>query len=314
MTWQPDASIETLRARASWLKRIRDFFESRGVLEVETPILAPTTIPDPNIESLSTTFQTHTYYLQTSPEFYMKRLLAAGTGAIYQLSRVFRDDECGRLHNPEFTLLEWYQPGYTQHDLMDEVTELLVTLLDNVDAVERITYQDLFLRHVKIDPLLESRSAIETFCSQQNLECPVVNEPWDIILDWLLSCVIQPQMRGTCFIYDYPASQAALAQIDKGNPDVARRFELYIDGVEIANGFEELIDSEEQRQRFNRENKQRYDQGQEQIPVDLNFLKALDEMPPTSGVALGLDRLLMIERKASRLSDCMAFAWQNVTD
>ncbi len=316
MSWQPDASIDMLRIRAAWLKSIRQFFDERDVLEVETPVLAPSTIPDPHIESLKTCFQKQTYYLQTSPEFYMKRLLAAGSGAIYQLSRVFRDDERGRLHNPEFTLLEWYRPGFDQAQLMTEVADLVQVLWGKNIDVQTISYQSLFESTVNINPLKEDWDAINQYCQQHQLQCPVVqNDGWDVAIDWLLSCVIQPQMQGSIsFIYDYPASQASLARIDAVTPDVAKRFELYIDGIEIANGFEELTDSREQRERFEAENMQRKANGQAEIPLDEKFLSAIDAMPSTSGVALGVDRLLMLARNQSAISNTMAFAWQDVTD
>lgn len=314
-SWGPDASIDVLRVRAGWLKKIRRFFEDRAVLEVETPVLAATTVPDPNIESLSTRYQGQTYYLQTSPEFYMKRLLAAGSGAIYQLGRVFRDDEAGRWHHPEFTLLEWYRPGFDQQALMNEVADMVMALYGETLPFERTTYRDLFLRYVGIDPLQKSWPAVAAYCREQSLECPLQpEEDWDTVLDWLLSCVIQPQMQGFCFVYDYPASQASLAQLNPADPLVARRFELYIEGIEIANGFEELTDSAEQRERFNRENRQRCQRRQKEIPLDEKFLRCLDNVPATSGVAMGFDRLLMLAMGVKNVSDTMAYAWQSAAD
>lgn len=312
MPWQPDASMEMLHRRAAWLKQIRLFFDERGVLEVETPILSPSTIPDPHIESLKTRFYGQTYYLQTSPEFYMKRLLAAGSGSIYQLSHAFRYGELGRLHNPEFTLLEWYRPGYTREKLMFEVADLINELFPDLSYIENISYQALFQQYLDIDPLQPDWSALRQYCDSHGLEFSVVAEgTWDVALDWLLSCVIQPRMEGACFIYDYPATQASLAHISSDNDTVAKRFELYIHGVEIANGFEELTDSQEQRQRFEQENKKRETNGQSQIPLDEKLLSALDEMPQTSGVAVGLDRLLMLVTGETEISKTMAFSWQN---
>jgi len=316
-SWRPEASIETLRLRAQWLKQIRQFFEARGVLEVETPILSPASVPDPHIESMQAWVNGQPQYLQTSPELYMKRLLAAGSGPIYQIARVFRDGEAGQLHNPEFTLVEWYRPGFDQHELMQEVADLIHTLMGSdptnptieSDPIKKIRYQDLFLEHAGIDPLVIDWAAFLLWCEQNSLSCPVVQaDGWDAAMDWLLSIVIQPVMRGMIFVIDYPASQASLARLDPGNLTVARRFELFVDGIEIANGFEELIDVIEQRQRFERENKIRESKGLQSVPFDRLFLDALESgMPETAGVALGLDRLLMCKTGSSRVADVLSF-------
>lgn len=283
-----------LKLRAQWLASIRRFFEDRGVLEVETPVLSRASVPDPNIESLSLQFAGQSYYLQTSPELYMKRLLAAGSGPIYQVARVFRDGEVGRLHNPEFTLVEWYRPGFDQHQLMDEVSGLIALLmeLDN-PLITLMTYSDLFQQYTSLNPLEENRESLDQYCRSVDAHCPV--EDWDSAMDWLMAIYIQPQMQGLTYVTDYPATQASLARLDPDNPEVAKRFELFVDGVEIANGFEELTDSTEQRQRFMQENAARAASGRPQIPMDEAFLEALDfGMPETSGVALGLERLMML--------------------
>lgn len=283
-----------LKLRAQWLASIRRFFEDRGVLEVETPVLSRASVPDPNIESLRLQFAGQSYYLQTSPELYMKRLLAAGSGPIYQVARVFRDGEVGRLHNPEFTLVEWYRPGFDQHQLMDEVTGLIALLmeLDN-PLITLMTYSDLFEQYTSLNPLEENRESLDQYCRSVDAPCPV--EDWDSAMDWLMAIYIQPQMQGLTYVTDYPATQASLARLDPDNPEVAKRFELFVDGVEIANGFEELTDSTEQRQRFMQENVTRAASGRPQIPMDEAFLEALDfGMPETSGVALGLDRLMVL--------------------
>ena len=309
--WKPSASIEHLRARADWLKKARAFFAERDVLEVETPILSTATVPDPNIDSLVTTVNGLSCYLQTSPELYMKRLLAAGSGPIYQIARVFRDGESGRLHNPEFTLVEWYRPGFDQFQLMAEVIEL-VTALTGRQAkempVEYLTYQQLVGQHTNLDPLHEDWLALQEFCRSQGLECPVDDE-WDVALDWLMVTLIQPAMDGFIFVYDFPASMASLARLHPDDPALAKRFELFIDGTEIANGFEELTDVQEQGQRFLDENQQRRQRGKPDVVLDQLFLHALEAgIPNASGVALGLDRLFMWSMQLERVSGAMSFA------
>jgi len=237
--WRPDASLATLRLRAQWLKQIRVFFEAHRVLEVETPILSPASVPDPNIESLQTRVNQRPRYLQTSPELYMKRLLAADSGPIYQISRVFRDGEMGRLHNPEFTLVEWYQPGYSQQQLMDEVAQLLIGLCGLDPAaipIQTISYCELFRQVTGIDPLQPDWHGLNQYCESKQLQCPIINDDWPAAMDWLLAVAIQPDMRGLVFVVDYPATQASLARLDADNPAIARRFELFVDGVEMANG------------------------------------------------------------------------------
>ena len=318
--WRPAAALETLRLRARWLKTIRAFFDVRGVLEVETPVLGPATVTDLHIESLRARLGGREMFLQTSPEFYMKRLLAAGSGPIYQLGRAFRGDERGDLHSPEFTLLEWYRPGFDQYRLMREVGELVAQLRragddgdddNNKDGDIEITpYRELFLRHTDIDPFTRDWQALSEWCRAHRHDCPIAREDgWDAALDWLLATVIGPRMRGLRFINDYPAGQAALARLDPDNPTTARRFELFIDGVEIANGFEELTDADEQQRRFAADNARRRASGRRAAPVDEHLLAALRHgMPETAGVALGLDRLLRWHCAADSVREVMAFA------
>lgn len=315
MNWQPTASLETLQLRAQWLSEIRGFFRQRKVLEVETPILSPASIPDPNIESLQTQANGQTVYLQTSPELYMKRLLVAGSGPVYQISRVFRQGEVGRLHNPEFTLVEWYQPDYSQQQLMDEVADLVILLckLDQeATRLQTIRYRELFEQTTGVNPLEVDWQRLNQYCESNQLQCPVYNNrdnDWPVAMDWLLSTVIQPDMQGLMFIIDYPAAQASLARLDADNPAIARRFELFIDGIEMANGFEELTDAQEQRQRFEQENRQRQSRGLATIPLDEAFLAALESgLPQTSGIALGLDRLLMWKLGCKTVQEVMSFA------
>ena len=320
------ADWATLRHRAAWLARIRAFFAARNVLEVETPILSAAALPDPHLDSfavhaaagLSTnSISTPTTgYLHTSPEFPMKRLLAAGSGCIYQIARVFRAGELGRRHQPEFTLLEWYRVGFDHQHLMTEVAALVTDLLTDALPLaepERLSYRTAFLRHLQLDPLNTDVAQLHTCAQHHGISIPpgmptTVLDPW---LDLLLTHCIEPHLgQGRLsFLYDYPASQAALARLRPDDPAIAERFELYLHGVELANGFHELGDATEQRRRFEAENAARYAQGQPVMPLDAHFLAALEEagLPDCAGVALGLDRLLMLALGKTTLQEVMAF-------
>lgn len=316
--WQPAATLEMLRLRAGLLARIRAFFDVRGVLEVDTPALSAATIPDPNIHSFSTRYHgpglRHgaALYLHTSPEFSMKRLLAAGSGDIYQIAKVFRDGEAGGRHNPEFTLLEWYRIDFDHHRLMDEVAELATTLLPEYghQAPLRFSYRELFRHYLDLDPFRATVDEL-AICADAlgvgALDLPS-DEP-DCWLDLLLSHGIEPRLdRGRLtFVYDYPVSQAALARIRPGEPPLAERFELYAGDLELANGFNELADPVEQRHRFERDNQMRVARGLPLVPLDENLLAALAQLPPCAGVALGVDRLLMRIAGKTRLHDVLSF-------
>jgi lysyl-tRNA synthetase class 2 len=316
--WRPSADLEMLRARAELLTGIRDFFRQAGVLEVETPACSRFGVTDPAIESFTTRYtgpgaaQGAERYLQTSPEFPMKRLLAAGSGPIYQLCRVFRNGELGRLHNPEFTLLEWYRPGYDHHALMDEMSELVQSLSPDPLVEERLSYAGAFQRHLRIDPHSASAGQLRDCAIGEGIagaeSLPL--EGRDAWLDLLLSHLIEPHLgvEGMTFLYDYPATQAALARVRPGEPPVAERFELYLAGMEIANGFHELTDAREQRARFLEENRRRKAMGLREVPVDEHLLAALESgMPPCAGVALGVDRLLMALAGSEQIRDVIAF-------
>ncbi|WP_428608350.1 EF-P lysine aminoacylase EpmA [Sedimenticola sp.] len=313
----PTASLETLRMRARVMARIRAFFHQQGVMEVETPVCSQAATTDPAIESLVTRYtgpgapRGLPLYLHTSPEFPMKRLLAAGSGSIYQICRVFRDGESGRLHNPEFTLLEWYRPGFDHHRLMDEVELLIQSLKPSVDTSRRIRYQALFEQHLQIDPHTATVEQLRRCAQDQGISgVDTLDLPNpDGWLDLLMSHCIEPAMGpGLCFVYDYPASQAALARVRAGDPPVAERFELYLDGVELANGFHELIDAAEQRRRFEQDIHVRAAAGQPVVPMDQRFIQALAQgMPDCSGVALGIDRLLMQLVGVDTIAEVMAF-------
>jgi lysyl-tRNA synthetase class 2 len=318
--WRPKAPLANLKERARILHRIRAFFAERGVLEVETPTLSAGALTDPAIDSLVTRYTGPGYaaglnlYLHTSPEFPMKRLLAAGSGPIYQIARVFRQGEAGRRHNPEFTLLEWYRPGFDHHALMDEVEALVAPLLGLEGLAERLSYSEAFLQYAGIDPLAASIDELRATAQRLGIGEFDAGEDRDLWLDLLLSHSVEPNLgkEGLCFLIDYPASQAALARINPDNPAVAERFELYYKGVELANGFHELGDSAEQRKRMEAELARRAAQGREQPPMDERLLAALDAgFPDCAGVALGVDRLVMLAVGAEALDQVIAFTIDN---
>jgi len=311
--WRPTASFEHLQARAALLATIRQFFAKHRILEVETPLLAQTTILDPNIESLQVVDGQQTYFLQTSPEFFMKRLLAAGSGSIFQVSKAFRQGEHSYRHNPEFTLLEWYRTDWDYKQLMTEVAELIQLVLATKPA-KRLSYRALYLDTLGIDPWHTTPAECRACISEP---ADVDTERWtvDVWLDYLFATAIEPKLgwQTPVFIYDYPERLAALAEcttID-GNR-VAKRFELYINGVELANGFQELTDAEEQRKRFFAEQASREAQAQSILPIDEKFLQALNNLPRCAGVALGVDRLLMLKSSAQQIDEVLAFPINSV--
>ncbi len=300
------------------LARIREFFAARGVLEVETPVLSGAATTDPNLHSLECRYHSpnpRRLYLHTSPEFAMKRLLVAGSGSIYQLAKVFRDNEAGRWHNPEFTLLEWYRVGVDHHTLMDEVAALVHSVLaDRAPSgpVQKLSYREAFEQSLGIDPHSAPVAALADRAREHGLSIPagMPDDNPDAWRDLLLTHAVEPRLgRGQLtFIYDYPASQAALARIRPGSPPLAERFELYIEGVEIANGFHELADAVEQRARFERDNARRRERGEPALPMDERLLAALETgLPDCSGVALGFDRLVMFAADARSIGEVIAF-------
>lgn len=307
--WKPSASINTLHQRAHILKRIRHFFNERNYLEVETPIMARYGITDVYLANIKATFRQETYCLQTSPEYHMKRLLAAGSGAIFQLARVFRDDELGRWHNPEFTLLEWYQLEIDHHALMIEMNELLMLVLGCEPMIKK-TYQQAFLDACDIDPMHADITTLKQVLKQYDLDnvLPESESDRDQYLFLLMSHVVEPFLANEptpVAVYDFPVSQAALAQIKNG---VAERFEVYYRGVELANGFHELTDVAAQRARFNHDVDARREHGLPDSPPDEYLLQAMsDGLPACSGVALGIDRLLALALDTPCIADTMAF-------
>ena len=314
--WQPGASLDTLRQRAAMLSCIREFFEQRSVLEVDVPVMGKSTVTDLNIDSIVTSVVSELGYLQTSPEYFMKRLLASGSGDIYFMGKAFRDGEIGVKHNPEFTMLEWYRCGWDDHQLMSEVAELISLLLggekDISIDVSKLSYSDCFFDHLGFDPhsadlealqLLAATLASDSWIDETRANC----------LDLIFSSQVEPYLsEGITIIYDYPECQAALAQIspNRAGQNVSRRFEAFVSGVEIANGYLELIDAGEQSVRLERDRKARERRKKPAIVVDQKFLAALHSgVPACAGVAIGLDRLLMGAIGVDSIDQVLAFSW-----
>ncbi|HNC51161.1 MAG TPA: EF-P lysine aminoacylase EpmA [Accumulibacter sp.] len=305
--WRPSAPLAHLRRRARIVAEIRAYFAEHDVLEVETPQLCPRTVTDPHLQSIRVPGYG---YLQTSPEYAMKRLLASGSGSIYQIARVFRADEVGRLHNPEFTMLEWYRVGFTPDRLIDEVAAIARIALGEIGIVCR-SYRDLFRTHFGLDPLSCSLDSLRSAARQQ-LDLAFDDADRDTWLELLMSQVIEPRLGigELCFVLDYPPSQAALARLhaDADGQAVASRFELYYRGVELANGYHELLDADEQGARFAADLRERELLGLPAVLPDERLHAALAHgLPDCSGVALGLDRLIMLAVGADSLREVMAF-------
>lgn len=315
-TWRASCSQSNLKARAALYALIRAFFVARDVLEVETPLLSVSTATDPQLESIQAQVKIHIgleakpYYLQTSPEFPMKRLLASGSGAIYQICKTFRNGETGRKHNPEFTMLEWYRPGFLLTDLMQEL-ELLTTKILGTAEAERLSYRDAFLHYVDIDPFEISDEQLAM--RAQKLAAyygPEMSR--DDYLNLILSICIEPNLgiNRPCFLYEYPPSQASLAKVSLSSSGVpvAQRFELYIQGMELANGYFELTDADEQAKRFAQDNRERSQIDLPTIPPDAYLVAAMKHgLPACSGVAVGLDRMLMLKVGATSIEDVLSF-------
>lgn len=313
-SWQPGASRQQRRARADLYARLRAFFAERGVLEVDMPIMASTFVSDPYLQPVIAQCQGQSHYLQSSPEYAMKRLLAAEAEDIYSLGKVFRDGEQGRRHNPEFTLLEWYRMGYDDHALMDEVAALIQSLLPDI-TVKRLSYRQWFENHLGIDPHRITLDKLRKL-GREYIEINDQGLDADAWLDLLVTHVLEPKLgSGLTLIYDYPASQAALARIlpDASGQRVARRFEAFLGGMELANGYWELTDVAEQRQRFERDFARRREQGIPCYPLDEKLLAALAAgLPECAGVALGVDRLLMCLTGASSIDEVLSFSIRRI--
>lgn len=314
--WMPSASIEQLQQRADILAAIRSFFFKRKVMEVDTPAMSHATVTDVHLHTFQTDFigpgyadGTHLYFM-TSPEFHMKRLLAAESGCIYQINKAFRNEEAGRYHNPEFTMLEWYRLGFDHHDLMDEMNELL-TLVLKCDNAERMTYQEAFIQVLGVCPLEASMDELRAVAAPLGLsDIADIEEDRDTLLQLLFSMGVEVKIGQDvpAFVYDFPASQAALAKINPSDPRVAERFEVYFKGIELANGFHELDNAKEQLMRFEEDNAKRKSMGLTEQPIDYHLIAALEAgLPNCSGVALGIDRLIMLAMGEKHIDQVTAF-------
>ena len=305
-----------LRLRARLYALVRAYFAERQVLEVETPILSAAGNTEPNIESFSTRFSGHVdagareRWLRTSPEYPLKRLLAAGVGDCYELGRVFRNGEAGGRHNPEFSMLEWYRVGWDHRRLMHETIELVAAALAMLGRRAEVLiegYRQLFIDELGLDP---AHASIDELCAPlagQGIDpAGLTRDDW---LDLLLTHKLQPAFprERITVIHDYPASQCALARVRPGDPPLAERFELYLGPYELANGYHELNDAAEQRARFERDNLRRRERGQRELPLDEHLLAALGAMPDCAGVALGVERLLMCLAGTGAIADVLAF-------
>ena len=310
-----EEKLSALRLRARVNAAIRGFFAERGVLEVETPILSAAGNTEPNIDSFTTTFSGHVSagprlrWLRTSPEYPLKRLLAAGLGDCYELGRVFRNGEAGGRHNPEFTMLEWYRVGWDHHRLIEETVSLvrqLLALVDRQARVEVLTYRELFQHHVGVDPFTASLQQLQAPLAGIQIDGEGLSR--DDWLDLLMTHRIQPAFSNQVLtvVHDWPASQAALARIRPGEPPLAERFELYLGQYELANGYHELNDAAEQRARFARDHAVRSERGAVLPPVDQALLASLDALPACAGVAVGVDRLLMCLLDTAAIADVLA--------
>ena len=317
LNYQPTCDLSALRARANMYAQIREFFAKREVLEVETPILSQAGVTDVYLASVQATRhmlgKAATHYLHTSPEFAMKRLLASGSGPIYQICKVFRDDEHGRKHNSEFTMLEWYRPGFTLKDLMFEVTDLLNVVLQQRFGEVRptiLSYKHAFMDRLDLNPLQATTKELQDAARRVGLNLDLGDDRLGYI-DLLFSHMVEPSLGfdTPVFLTDFPPELASLAKTrtDEDGELVAARFELYINGLELANAYDELMDATVLRSRFEADNQQRAKLGLSVMPIDEYLLAALPNMPECSGIALGLDRLLMIATEKMRLSDVISF-------
>lgn len=316
---KPTATAKALRLRADLYALIRRFFAERGVLEVETPVLSMAGNTDPNIESFTLQFDgpksagAASRWLRTSPEFPLKRLLAAGLGDCYELGKVFRNGEAGARHNPEFTMLEWYRVGWTHHQLMDETAELLkaaLALAGRRATVRDTSFRQLYLDKFGFDPMTAPEEELRSPLGVYDIDpAGLTRDDW---LDLLMTHLIQPSIPASriLLVYDYPVSQCALAKIRPGKPPVAERFEAYLGPLEMANGYHELNDPAEQRARFEADLARRRARNAAEPAIDERLLAALPKLPDCAGVALGVDRLMMALLGTDKLADVVAFPFE----
>lgn len=316
-TYQPSCSLQTAKQRAQLYANICSFFFSRGVLEVQTPLLSQAATTDVHLTSVPAQVKVagkqQNYYLHTSPEFAMKRLLASWQVAMYQICPVFRDAEVGNRHNIEFTMLEWYRPNMSLDELANELGDLLTKVLGHTIVLDHYRYADAFTDFVHIHPFTASVTTLAAIARDHGLQVNLGDDhqAW---LDLLFSHLVEPHLGKNLptVIYDYPPATAALAKTEhdsEGNL-VAKRFELYINGLEIANAYDELADGATLRQRFTADNLKRQTLGLPVMPIDEHLIAACDDIPPCSGIAVGLDRLLMVMLETTEITDVLNFTTQ----
>ena len=317
--WQPTCSIEMLRLRAQVFDDIRQFFSARAVLEVETPLLSHSSGTDPQLDFFTTDYCSpplqHTLFLQTSPEFAMKRLLAAGSGSIYQICKAFRNGESGRFHNPEFTLLEWYRVGFTLPQLMDEIAELMAVLFNGhraLNPAQRFSYQEIFQRYTGLNPLEFSYQDYCAYARDNHMPeaVSICGHDHALWLDFIFSHNVQPHLgeNAVCMVYGYPACQSSLARINEYNSQITDRVEVFINGIELGNGYYELTDAKEQDRRFDEEIAIRQQRKRPVTVKDKHLIAALEAgLPECSGMAIGLDRLLMLLANSASIDDVLNF-------
>ncbi|CAA9889582.1 Elongation factor P--(R)-beta-lysine ligase [Candidatus Methylobacter favarea] len=317
--WRPACSPAHLHLRAQILQEIRGFFSERSVLEVETPLLCHGIGTDPQLEFFTADYclppLQQTLFLQTSPEFAMKRLLAAGSGSIYQICKAFRNGESGRFHNPEFTLLEWYRVGFKLPQLMDEIDELAGQLFRphrSLNAPQRFSYQELFLSCTGLNPLVFSYKEFCAYAVENHLPeaAAICRRDHSVWLDFIFSHKVQPHLgnNALCMVYGYPACQSSLARINQYNPRITDRVELFFNGIELGNGYYELADPEEQNRRFNEEIIIRQQRKLPAASKDNYLISALQSgLPECSGMAIGLDRLLMALTDSTAIDEVLSF-------
>ena len=317
--WQPTCSMNMLRLRAQVLGDIRRFFLDRAVLEVETPLLSHSSGTDPQLDFFTTDYCSpplrHTLFLQTSPEFAMKRLLAAGSGSIYQIGKAFRNGESGRFHNPEFTLLEWYRVGYTLPQLMDEIAELMAVLFGSrrsLGTAQRFSYQEIFYQYTNLNPLDFSYQDYCAYAQHNHMPeaVSICGHDHALWLDFIFSHKVQPQLgeNAVCMVHGYPACQSSLARINEYNSQITDRVEVFIEGIELGNGYYELINAAEQDRRFDQEIAIRQQKKSSVAVKDKHLIAALAAgLPACSGMAIGLDRLLMLLTNTASIDDVLNF-------
>ncbi|QCI21849.1 elongation factor P--(R)-beta-lysine ligase [Buchnera aphidicola (Hyadaphis tataricae)] len=317
MSWKPNASIKNLIARSKIISQIRLFFLQKNVMEVETPMLSKSTVTDVNLSPFQTDFLSLNQndmlklWLITSPEYHMKRLLASTSGPIYQICHCFRNQEVGRYHNPEFTMLEWYQPFFSMKKFIKEIDHFLQTIFDFHES-EQMSYQDIFLKVFDIDPLCTNILELRTIFKKLKLDYLIHNEHHvNELIQTLFTLEIEPNLgkKKPIFIYHFPAEQACLANINSKDSRISERFEFFFKGIELGNGFYELTDVDEQKKRFMQDNKKRASMNLPVRKIDNLLLDALSSgLPYCSGVAIGLDRLMMLLLKEKNINEVISFA------